>query len=104
MAAGLVALGAAAELDLLGGDEVGAADVVPAVDDGAEGLVPGLADVEEPGAARAEEPLVRVGGDEVGVFGESGEGAERLDAVDAEGDAATAGRGRGRGGRGASRR
>ena len=86
VAAHFVALGTGSEGDFLAGHEIGAADIVPPVDHGAEGFVPGFADVEKAGAAGAEQPFVGVGGDEVRMFGSGRKGSNGLDAVDAQGD------------------
>ncbi len=86
--AGFVAPGVGLEDELLLGQEIGRAQVVPALDDGVEVFLGGAADDQEPGGTGAEEPLVGVGGEEIRIRGRGGKGAEGLDGVDGEEDVA----------------
>ena len=88
--AGFVAAAAFFEGDFGLGDELGGADVPGAEEGGAELVLKGFFDVEDAGAHGAEHPFVGIGGEEVDVFDGGGEGADGLDGVEAEEDAAGA--------------
>ena len=75
---------AAAEFNLVLRDVVRVADVVPAVNLRVQLVLQIFFDVEHTRAARAEQPFVRVSGEEVHVFNRRGKRAERLDGVEAK--------------------
>ena len=84
--AGLVAAGVGAEREFFLRDVVRAADVVPAKDDRMECVEAAFAHVKNARGAGAEEPFVRVGGEEIEVLDGGRKRAEGLNAIDAEKD------------------
>jgi len=88
--AGFVLGCAAAKGDLFLGHKIGATHIVPAVDGRIETFLQLAAHIEQSGAARAEQPFVRVRGQEIDVFDSGGKCAEGLDGVEAKEDAALA--------------
>ena len=85
--AGFVAAAAGFERDFLLRYKIGRDDVPRAEQCRREGVLQGFAHVENARAARAEQPLVRVGAKEIDVRHGNGEGARGLDGVEAEEDA-----------------
>jgi len=88
--AGFVATAAALEGDLFLRDEIGAAHVPGAEQAGAEHVLEFFADIEDAGAHGAEHPFVGVGGEEIDVINTGLEGADGLNGIKAEEDAALA--------------
>ena len=86
--AGLVAAGGRLKGDFRLRDEAGRADVPRADQRGPQRLEMLPLHVENAGAERPEHPLVGIGGEEIDVAHVDGGGAERLDGVEAEENAA----------------
>ena len=88
--AGLVFLRAAAKHDLFLRHKVRAAHIVPAINRRIESLLDFPAHIHEARAARAEQPLVRVRGQQIHVLHRRRKRAERLDGIEAEKNSALA--------------
>ena len=82
--AGLIFHRAAAENDLFLRDEIGVADIMPAVNRRIQFLLQLAPDIKHARAARAEQPFVRVGSEKIHVLHRRRKCAERLDGVEAE--------------------
>src|SRR5262249_33656720 len=79
--AGLVFFCAGTKNDPFLGDEVWAADIVPAIHRRAEEFLQGAADVHESGAAWAEQPFVSIRRQKIHMLERRGKRAKRLDGI-----------------------